>query len=201
MDSYEDMARDEWYSNLAADISEQAIDQFALERLRSYYLSNIKLAQNTFEIYKEAKHVIEYSPSAALVLATATIEVGLKVTLLKPIVYGMVHNESVADLVSDIVVKNAGYDRFKPLISKIVKEYGGIDLNSFSLAGRSSLIWHDIETLVSLRNSIVHRAERASKGDSILALLVADYLIGIFLPLVLKSLNLKLSDDNIIISD
>jgi hypothetical protein len=73
MDTPEEIARDEWYSTLVSDISQQAIDQFTLERLRSYYLAHTSLPVDAFAIYDEALKALESSQSAALVLAiTAT---------------------------------------------------------------------------------------------------------------------------------
>ncbi len=200
MDTPEDIARDEWYSNLVSDISQQAIDQFTLERLRSYFVAHASLATDAFAIYDEALKALTSSQSAALVLATTAMEVGLKVTLLKPVVYGLVHNETVADLVSDLVVKNSGFDRFNPLITRLVTDYGGIDLKAFKLdGGRSETIWTDIATLVEARNAVVHRAKLASLDQTTLAMQIAGYVLGMFLPSVLKSLGLKLDNKNMIV--
>ncbi|MDN0084484.1 hypothetical protein QU487_17240 [Crenobacter sp. SG2305] len=192
MDTPDEIARDNWYSDLVDEISIQAIDEFTLDRLRSYYVTNKSLASNVVSIYKEAETLLDKSPSAALVLFTTAIEVGLKVTLLKPVVYGLVHNESVADLVSDLAIKQNGFDRFKPILAKIIKEYGNIDFNNFKIKDHIKTIWEEIYTLQIVRNGVVHRGELASAEKAILAKDVATMIMGVFLPSVLKNLGLKI---------
>ena len=78
MDTPDEIARDEWYSNLVDDISRQAVNEFTCDRLRSYYIAHASLAVDAFAMYDEALKALESSPSAALVLATTSIEVVLK---------------------------------------------------------------------------------------------------------------------------
>lgn len=40
MDTPEDIARDQWYSELVDQISKEAIDQFTFDRMRSYYVTS-----------------------------------------------------------------------------------------------------------------------------------------------------------------
>lgn len=110
MDTPEEVARDQWYSELVDQISGEAIEQFTFERMRAYYASNRTIAVRVLDVFREADSLLPHSSSAAAVLFVTAIELGLKVTLLKPVIYGLVHNESVADLVSDLAVKHNGLD-------------------------------------------------------------------------------------------
>lgn len=194
MDTLDEIARDDWYSTLVDDISRQAIDEFALDRLRSYYIAHPSLAADAFAMYNEALSALASSTSAALVLATTSIEVGLKVTLLKPVVYGLVHNESVADLISDLVVKHNGFDRFKALLARVVFDYGHIDLNTLRMEGHSKTVWEEITILQDARNAVVHRGKLSTLETTTLAMQVGSYVLGIFLPSVLKGLRLQLNN-------
>lgn len=198
MDTPEDAAREQWYSELVNEVSEQAISEFTLDRLRSYYVANRSIAKNALALFKEAESLLPVSPSAALVLFTTAIEVGLKVTLLKPVVYGLVHNESVADLVSDLSIKHNGFDRFKPLLTHLLEQYGSIDFNVFTIDGHSKTIWEEITILQNVRNGVVHRAELASQLIAELSRDVAMILFGMFLPSVLEGLGLKFSKGGVI---
>ena len=140
---------------------------------------------------REAEKLEEASPTAALVLYTTSIELGLKVALLKPVVYGLVHNESVADLVSDLAVKQNGMDRFKPILASILAEYGEIDFNAFAIEGHKKTIWEEITHLQGVRNSIVHRGEAGSATDANLAKQVATMIFGHFFVSVLLGLGLR----------
>lgn len=135
-----------------------------------------------------------------LLLCITSIEVGLKVTLLKPVVYGLVHNESVADLVSDLVTRQNGFDRFMPLLARVVAEYGGIDVSTLKMEGHSKTIWEEIEILQKKRNAVVHQAKKASLEDVTLALQVGGYVLGMFFPSVLKGFGLSLNKEMVIIN-
>jgi hypothetical protein len=198
MDTPEEAEREEAYSNLVDEISKQAIDEFTMERLRSYYISHPNVAVQVITLYWEANKLIGNSPSAALVLFTTAIEVGLKVTLLKPVIYGLVHNESVADLISDLAVRHNGFDRFKPLLAQVLAEYGEIDFNSFTIKHHKKTIWEEITSLQNARNAVVHRAELTSPEMAELAKVVATMIIGDFLVSVLNGLSLKLVKGGVI---
>jgi len=192
MDTPDEIARDEWYSELVDQISKEAVDQFTFDRLRSYYVSHKKLAVQVVEVFREAESIVSSSPSAATVLFTTAIELGLKVTLLKPVIYGLVHNESVADLISDLSVKHNGFDRFKPLLSQVLAEYAAIDFNAFTIEGHKKTMWEEITTLQNARNGIVHRGELVTNETADLAKEVATMIICTLLASVLNGLGLKL---------
>lgn len=193
MDTPDEIARDEWNSDLVDRISQEAIEGFTADRLRSYYVAHPTLAADAFRMYQEATETLPVSSTAALVLVTTAIEVGLKTTLLKPVVFGLVHNESVADLVSDLVVKHNGFDRFRALIAGVLSNYGGIDLNTCRMADGMKTVWEQIDYLVKKRNAVVHQAKLASEEDTTLAMQVAGYVLGVFLTEVLKTFGLELN--------
>ena len=191
MDTPEDIAREESYAELVDQISKEAIDQFTFERLRSYYLNNKSLATKAVAVFREAQSLESTSPSAATVLFTTSIELCLKVALLKPVIYGLVHNESVADLISDLSVKHNGFDRFKPLLARILAEYGGIDFNAFTIEGHTKTLWEELTVLQDARNALVHRGELTSVDTAKLAGEVATMIIGTYFVSVLNGLGLK----------
>lgn len=184
MDTPEDIAREDWYAEIYEEISTEAITEFTFERLRSYYLKNPHLAKNVYAIYGEALAVAESSPTAALVLFTTVIEVALKTTLLKPVIYGLVHNEAVADLVSDLVVKNNGLDRFQKILALIMREYSDIDIETYKIDGHSKTIWEEITVVQKARNAVAHRAEAATAemaqlAEDVASVVVIDFLKGV----------------------
>ncbi len=197
MDTPDEIARDEWMSDLVDKISKEAIDQFTLERLRSYYLGNRDIAVKAIAIFREAEKLQGLSPTAALVLYTTAIELGLKVALLKPVIYGLVHNESIADLVSDLAVKHNGFDRFKQLLGSVLAEYGEINLDTFTIDGHKKTIWEEITVLQNARNSVVHRGELRSPEDALLAMQVATMIFGNFLVAMLAGLGLHVKGGHI----
>ncbi len=188
----DEAAYEEWYGQLADEISEQAIEEFTEERLRSYYLENPNVAERPIRLYLEAKELVEKHRGASLVLFVTAIEVGLKVTLLKPIVYGLVHNESLAELIADLAVKKNGFDRVKTLLSRILADFGGIDLMEFKIDGHPKTMWEEITKVQDARNLLIHRAQPVSEENATLAMEVAEMILGTFLSSVLATLRLEL---------
>ncbi|OFZ88340.1 MAG: hypothetical protein A2V78_00785 [Betaproteobacteria bacterium RBG_16_64_18] len=191
MDTPEDIAREQWYSDVVDQISKEAIDQFTFDRMRSYYVNNRSLAVKVVAVLREAESLQATSPTAATVLFTTAIELGLKVALLKPVIYGLVHNESVADLISDLSVKHNGFDRFKPLLARVRAGYGGIDFNAFTIEGHKKTVWEEITVLQDARNAVVHRGDLVSTEIAELAKQVATMIIGNYFVSVLGGLGLK----------
>lgn len=192
MDTPEDAAREEWYTEIYDEISSEAIAEFTSDRLRSYYVKNPSLATNVMSIFREAKSLTDSSPTAALMLYTTAIEVALKSAVLKPVIYGLVHNESVADLVSDLVVKNNGIDRFKAILAVILREYVDIDINTHKISGHSKSIWEEIKIIQDVRNAVAHKGQPATREMAELAQQVAVSIIVEFLQGILTDFGLQL---------
>jgi hypothetical protein len=201
MDTLDEVARDEWYSDLVEQISSEAVDQFTFDRMRSYYASHRDIAKRVVSVYREAETVAPVSPSAAAVMFTTATELGLKVTLLKPVIYGLVHNESVADLVSELAVKHNGLDRFKPLLSRLLAEYAEIDFATFTMTGHSKTLWEEFMLVQAARNGFVHGGQEISGDVAALAKEVAATVMGSFLVSTLAGLGLKLVKDGAIEDD
>ncbi|MDR7307044.1 hypothetical protein [Rhodoferax saidenbachensis] len=195
MDMPEDIAREEWFAEIHESIAAEAISGFTSGRLRSYYVQNPSIARNVFAIYREAKSAVSVSPTAALVLFTAAIEVTLKTTILKPVIYGLVHNESIADLVSDLVVKNNGLDRFKDVLSKILGQYSSLDLENYRVDGHEKTVWDEITLVQKARNAASHRADPVTEEMALLAQKVAAVIITELLQGLLNELGLELHKD------
>ncbi len=204
--SYEDIAHDAYLSELYEEqkyeeYRTEAIEEFTDERLKSYFLDNRLLAQRAVEALSAARALIGTNVTASFLFAAISVEVGLKTTLLKPIVYGLVHAESVAGLVTDLAASHTGMNRYRKLLLEILQQYGGVDLDTFKRSGSHKALWEEIREIQSTRNSIVHRAETASEEDAEQALGVAAEILGAIFPAVVKKLGLYLYDGFQICSD
>ena len=204
--SYEDIAHDEYLSELYEEqkyeeYRTEAIGKFTDERLKSYFLDNKLLAQRAVEALSAARALIGTNVTASFLFAAISVEVGLKTTLLKPIVYGLVHAESVAGLVTNLAVSHTRMDSYRKLLLEILQQYGGVDLDTFKRSGSRKTLWEEIGEIRITRNSIVHRAETASEVDAEQALGVAAEILGAIFPAVVKKLGLYLYDGFRICSD
>ncbi len=104
-------------SALYKEHSAEAIAEFKAARLRSFYLAAPAAAA-----LAEARLLCPSHPSACVVFAAIAIEVGIKAVLLKPIVFGLLHSESVASLVTDLVIQHTGVDRFRDVRREIIED-------------------------------------------------------------------------------
>ncbi len=182
IDRYEaerEEAYDEFVSSLAEELYEdhrnQAIDEFVTERLQSYYHSNPLIATKAVNFLILSAERTSSDPTASLLYSAICTEVILKSVILKPLVSGLVHSESVAELISTLLVKQTGIDRFKELIFRILED--NIDLPcgaaNYRRENSSTLLWKEREKIQALRNNIAHQANTCSVQDAELSYQVA----------------------------
>jgi hypothetical protein len=195
MSMTEDEARaEEWMEELYAEHSKQAIEEFTAERLQSFYLNNPLLVKPPLDALVESRLLLGAHPAAALVFAAIATEVGLKEVLLKPVVYGLVHSESAATLITELALGHTGMDRFRDLLYQILSEHGGLDLGSFVRPGCSKKLWEEVRDVQKRRNAILHRAELRSYEDVRQSIEVASCILETLFPAVATQLGLHIHD-------
>ena len=193
--TWEEAAYDEAMSALYEEHKEQAIEEFTVERLQSYYIQYPDIAKPSFQALTEARQLIWHHPTASFIFSTISIEVGIKVTLLKPVVYGLVHSESLASIITDMVIRQTSIDRFQKLLFKILSEYGGIDLSTLKRPKSSKLLWEEMKNVQKRRNQVIHRAENVDIKESEQALGVAAYVLENLFPNLVQYLELHTHKD------
>jgi len=185
---------DEWMEDLYNEHREQAIGEFAAERLQSFYVDNPTVAEAALRSLAESRNLLPKHPAAALIFADIAIEVGLKVALLKPVVYGLVHSESVAGIITDLVLSQTGVKRFRNLLFKILSEYGGVDLKTFKRAESKKSLWEEVQEIQHRRNNIIHQAELVAERESQQAIEVASSILEELFPKVVRNLGLHVRE-------
>ena len=113
-----DAAWEEFYDKMSEELyqehKDQAINEFTEEQLQSFYLENQNLMRPAVDAIQEGKKLQEDQYfSAALVFFVSAIEILLKTTLLKPVIYGLIHNEVLAEVIAENFLKQSGLDRYK----------------------------------------------------------------------------------------
>lgn len=192
---------EEFMDRLYKENKEQAIEEFTGELLQSYYRNNGLLAKPAFDALIDARNLMNTSITAAFVFSAIAMEVALKESLLKPIVHGLVHAESVASLVTDLVMGHQSMDRYKDLLLQILLEHGGVDLLSYKRSDSARNIWEEIKTIQKKRNLIVHAAQMASGEEASLALSVASTILETLFPSVITKMGLHLHNGYRICAD
>lgn len=194
MDMPEDVARDEWI----AQLSDFAIEEHAFDRLRSYYVEHPDLAKSAFQIFNEGCDVINASASAAVILLMTSFEVALKAAILKPIIYGIVHNESLSDMVSDVVMRGNGVSGHKSMLSAITQQFGDIDLENVQLGESATPFWKLFEQTMKVRNMVVHQGKLANRIDAENAVELSMWVLSDVFPAILRRCGMKLIDYQVV---
>jgi hypothetical protein len=194
----EDAMRDEAYEAMSRELypehRDQAIEEFTFERLQSYYLKNPDVAVNALGSYKEAQSLLEHGhPSACIVFAVTSIEQFLKAALLRPVVFGLIHMESLAALIVDVAMdQNGGLDRYRRLLAGLFKDLAGIDLGAVCREGSPKSLLEEVKALQERRNSVVHRGAKATDEEAKHALHVANAVFSQVFIHLLAALRLQI---------
>jgi len=184
------------YRDFAADVLAgrdelygEVINRFTTERLHSYYLANPEIAQRALWALGQAKLLLTTHPEASLVFAVTAAEVGLKSGLLKPILHGLVHDEALAVIIAELVPEQRN-KQFQKLLFGILRELGGLDLQTFRRLAAGPTLWDEMQQAQSRRNGVVHRADGVTPDDARLAVEIAAIVVESLFPQVLSRLGL-----------
>lgn len=201
MDDEWDAARDEFIDSLYGDFANEVLEgrsdlhgmviaQFVSERLRSYYLQTPQILGRAHWALLQARQLLASYPEASLVFAVTAAEVGLKSGLLKPLLHGLVHDDTMAAVVSELVPQQRN-NRFKDLLFGILREYGGVDLHTFKRDDVTKTLWAEIAEIQDARNQVLHRAGPADPADAQRAIVIADLILLNLYPALLRKIGLE----------
>lgn len=142
----------------------QAIEEFIKERMQSYFLKHPEILQRPDDCFHHAGQLKEKSPRCALVMYATTTELFLKSVILKPTLYGMLHNEKVAEDIVESVTKQGGLSRYKSLLDGLCFQVAGIQLNKISGVD-SKPILDEVDDIHRIRNKVLHGGEDVGPED------------------------------------
>lgn len=178
----EDAWREEAYDHMVEEIlelhREDIIDEFVSERMALYYRNHPDLTTATEAAINEARSLLKFSPTASLVFSRSAIEIALGDLLLKPIAFGMVHDENAGSLMVELAIGN---QQFKKLLFSVLEDYG-LDLKKEVRDGGANNLSAEIQETVEIRNLILHRGEKASKEQAERSLEIAEILLNKLYP-------------------
>ncbi|MCK4445604.1 MAG: hypothetical protein KAW56_00820 [Candidatus Marinimicrobia bacterium] len=160
-----DAAMDNFYDRISEELfpehKEIAIEQFIEERMQSYFLANPNIIDTPMKCSNDAGKIMEVSLACSLVMFTTAIELYLKSVLLKPVLYGMIHNEKIANIIVDSSTNQSGFTRYNKLLSALCQHAAGIDLSSI-LGMRGKPILKEAEYIQKVRNKVVHQGYKVT---------------------------------------
>lgn len=185
---------EEYMDQLYEEHKVQAVEEFIYERLQSYYNEHRLLAEHAFFAFFEAKKLLNISDTASFLFSAIAVEVGLRETLVKPIVSGLVHTLSLASLITDMVLSRPDHKKYRDLLLHLLREHGGVDLFSYKRSGSSRSIWDEISDVKKNRDLIVHKAKKVTKSESNLSLSVATTVLETLFPTVVSKMGFHLHE-------
>ena len=195
----QDAALDDFYDQMSKELysehKEQAIDEFIEMRMRSYFLMHPEIINTPMECFRHATECSDISPRSAVVLFTTAMELYLKSVLLKPVLYGMIHNENVAALIVETTTKQSGLSRYNKLLTLLCNQAAGVNLSDIDQLDWKSR-FAEVEETQSVRNRIVHQGYQATQHEAEKARNVAVNILTRMVEPVLKSLNLTIDDSD-----
>jgi hypothetical protein len=190
--------RDYYYEEEAAkdafieEISSQAISEFSNDLLRSFYEKNPHIMRPAVEALQEGKDLYALKHySAALVFFMTSIELLFKVTVLKPVVYGLVHHEALADIIVQQVLGQTGFDRYEKLLEALISTFTKLELKKISRVKSSDALFKECRDLQAIRNKIIHQGNICTEDNTEKALSVAVAVYEMIVLPMIAALNLK----------
>ncbi len=171
------------------ELSWQVIDQFMTQRLQEFYLKHPEVLSRAVWALTEATHLLSDSPSASIVLSVAAAEIALRSALLRPILYGLVHTQEMAEVVVQLLPRHGNHEAQR-LLKRILGEYGGVDLDKFMRDGSNLPLSKELSRIREVRNKVVHCGEKASPEDAETSLQIAALVLEELFPKVLAKLGL-----------
>ena len=173
----EDARWDEFWDQMSKELysehKEQAIEEFTTDRLQSYYLKQPGILAPGLRMYVDARKLQEQYPSASYVFAASAIEIFLKSSLLKPVVYGLVHNEPLAEIIVENALSSTGYKRYIKLLSSLFSELIGLDINKAMNIGSGKYLLQEASEVQTKRNKIIHQGMVVDNDDAEFAVYTA----------------------------
>lgn len=158
-DPYQD-AREQYEAEIVQEyldnFGHEVVEEFTTERLRSFYVTHPDVAEPAQEALRYAQSLMPAFSRAALIFAASSVELTLKTVLLGPIVFGLVHTEGLASLITDLTIQHAGMGRFQQILTQILDKFAGVDLRTHCRKGSARTLWQEMKEIQSARNAVIH---------------------------------------------
>ena len=125
---------------------------------------------------------------------TTAIELYLKSVLLKPVLYGMIHNENVAELIVRSSTGQSGFKRYQKLLASLCLNAAEINLSDLKgLDGKPIL--REAGEVQDIRNLVVHQGYQATAMEMEKARNVAVVILTKIIEPVLHKLGLTIGKE------
>jgi len=191
-DAERDAAYDQLYEEMYREIAPQAVDEFTAERLTSFYIQHPDIMRPALAAIEEGSWQQQNQRhSAALVFYVSAVELLLKATVLKPVIYGLVHNEALAEVIVSNSLRSTGFDPYWGLLKKLSKTLANLDLDAVRRSGQADVLINECRAIQDLRNRVIHRGTHSTPDETETARLVAAAVLEEIVRPLLKGIGLR----------
>lgn len=196
MEEFYDRIREELYP----DHKQQAIEEFTADRLHSFYLQNPMVMRPAVDAIQESKILLAAERnSPALVFSASAYELLLKATLLRPVVYGLVHHDALAELiVQKVVGRQTNIDRYESLLARLFETLANINISTIHRSGSTVPLMQEAKELQGLRDKILHQGVSCTRADAERALSVAIAIYEEIVSPMICALGLRVGEKGVI---
>lgn len=130
--------------------------------------------------------------------AAVSLELTVKNVILRPLVSGLVHNEVVAGFVAQSAVGRGGANRFTDLLFQLLNEVADLDLSTYQRDDQACRLRTEVETVIKLRNGILHEGETVTSDQATMAVDVSRALLCDVFPDLIKALDMT-TDEGLVV--
>ena len=175
-------AKDEFYEQIRRELyeehKEQAIAEFSAARLKSFYIQQPNVMRSAVDALQEGRWLQSNNRfSAAIIFYVSAIELLLKATLLRPVIYGLVHHDGLAEVIVKHILGQTGFDRYEVLLAELFWNLANINIKEIRRDNSTLRLLEECRALQKKRNDIIHQGARypASEAEDARVIAVAVY--------------------------
>lgn len=111
---------------------------------------------------------------------------------MKPVVYGLVHHDPLADLIVEFTVGQTGFERYNKLLAKLFENLAGINLDTVQRQGSARKLLDEVSELQKVRNKIIHQGLQVQDGEAKNALAITEAVVAQIVLEMLGALGLQI---------
>lgn len=94
---------------------------------------------------------------ATLVFYVTAIELLLKATLLRPVLYGLIHNENLAEIMIKYILGQTDVERYEHLLAQLFDNLANINVKKICREGSDTKLFIECREFQKVRNSVIHQ--------------------------------------------
>ena len=172
--------------SLYEDFKQRYEDEFIVEGVGKFYKINPEVVKASLQNLSESKTLFESQfHTSAFLHAIISIEVGIKLVALKPILYSLAIDNSAGDLLYDQTFKQKSLEYIPKIYYQILEDFTQLNFKTKHRSCAESTIWNEWKELQKLRNKVVHQGISVEQADAEKSINMASYVCEEIIPIVL----------------